>query len=63
MFSRECLRGEGDITKHLGYMGYTVSHVQTALDEYDFAVANLATDLRDGLRLTLVSDALLFYYT
>lgn len=25
---------------------------QTALDEFDFTVTNLAVDLRDGLRLT-----------
>ncbi|KAL8625929.1 hypothetical protein ACOMHN_012521 [Nucella lapillus] len=50
-FSRDFLSGEGDVTKHLAYMGYVVSHVQTPLDEFDYAVANLCTDLRDGLRL------------
>ncbi|KAK7095184.1 hypothetical protein V1264_006629 [Littorina saxatilis] len=50
-FSRDYLSGEGDITKHLAYMGYVVTHVQTPLDEFDYAVTNLCTDLRDGLRL------------
>lgn len=31
-----------------------MSHVQTLLDEYDYAVSNLASDLRDGLKLTYV---------
>lgn len=53
-FSRDYLRGEGDLTRHLGYFGYTVSHVQSSLDEYNYAVTNLAGDLRDGLRLTSV---------
>jgi abnormal spindle-like microcephaly-associated protein len=53
-FSRDYLRGEGDLTRHISYLGYTVCHVQSWLDEYDYAVTNLATDLRDGLKLTLV---------
>lgn len=51
-FSKDYLSGEGDITRHLGYLGYTVSHAQIPLDEFDYAVTNLAKDLRDGLRLT-----------
>ena len=31
-----------------------MSHVQTVLDEYDYAVSNLTSDLRDGLKLTYV---------
>nr|KAG5712070.1 hypothetical protein BaRGS_020796 [Batillaria attramentaria] len=50
-FSRDYLSGEGDVTKHLAYLGYVVSHVQTPLDEFDYAVTNLCTDLRDGVRL------------
>ncbi|ELT97378.1 hypothetical protein CAPTEDRAFT_220529 [Capitella teleta] len=57
-FAKEFLRGEGDITRHLSYLGYSVSHVQTALDEFDFAVNNLATDLRDGIRITRVIEML-----
>lgn len=32
-------------------MGYSVSHTQKPLDEYNFLVTNLAVDLRDGVRL------------
>lgn len=45
------LLGEGDIIRHLGYMGYAVDHRQIPLEEYAFRVTNLATDLRDGVRL------------
>ena len=51
-FSRDYFSGEGDITKHLSYLGYKVDHVQKAIDEFDFAVTNLAVDLKDGVRLT-----------
>ena len=53
-FSRDYLKGEGDLTRHLSYLGYTVGHTQSWLDEYNYAVTILATDLRDGLKLTLV---------
>lgn len=57
-FSRDYLSGEGDITRHLGYLGYKVTYTQTPLDEFDFAVEKLAVDLRDGLRLTRVMEML-----
>ncbi|XP_037068024.1 abnormal spindle-like microcephaly-associated protein homolog [Pollicipes pollicipes] len=57
-FSREMLAGEGDITKHLAFHGYRVSHQQTALHEFDYAVTCLATDLRCGVRLTRVVELL-----
>ncbi|PAA74894.1 hypothetical protein BOX15_Mlig031656g2 [Macrostomum lignano] len=50
-FTRDYLSGEGDVIKHLGYMGYRLSHAQKPLDEYQFGVTNLAVDLRDGIRL------------
>lgn len=59
-FSRDYLRGEGDVTRHLSHFGYIVTHVQTVLDEYDYAVSNLAVDLRDGLKLTSVAPAAVF---
>ena len=104
--SRQLLCGEGDVTRHLGYIGYSVTYEQvcgycavwypsvhsvchqcnvlkhtckecivlanvvmwdvgfplcvspqTALQEFDYTVTNLATDLRDGLRLTSVCQA------
>ena len=57
-FSKEFLQGEGDVTKHLAYMGYTVKHKQTKLDEFDYAVTNFRTDLRCGLRLARVAELL-----
>ncbi|XP_047489293.1 LOW QUALITY PROTEIN: abnormal spindle-like microcephaly-associated protein homolog [Penaeus chinensis] len=57
-FAREFLSGVGDITKHLGYLGYTVTHKQTVLEEFDYAVKNLAVDLRCGIRLTRVMEML-----
>ena len=55
-FSRDYLSGEGDITRHLNYFGYVVTVSQTQADEYDYAVTNLATDLRDGVRLAYVHN-------
>ena len=51
-FSRDYLSGEGDICKHLTYLGFSPAFEQSALEEFDFAVKNLAIDLRDGIRLT-----------
>ncbi|XP_028394821.1 abnormal spindle-like microcephaly-associated protein homolog [Dendronephthya gigantea] len=57
-FSRDYLKGEGDVTKHLGLLNYIVTHEQIPLDEMDYAVTNLAVDLRDGLRITRVIELL-----
>jgi abnormal spindle-like microcephaly-associated protein len=51
-FSRLLLAGEGDLTKHLSYMGYKVSHKQGYLDEFRYSVVHLGVDLRDGVRIT-----------
>ncbi|KAG7258610.1 hypothetical protein CRUP_012560 [Coryphaenoides rupestris] len=52
-FSRDFLSGEGILPRHLGYLGLPVSHMQTPLDEFNFAVKNLAVDLKCGIRLVL----------
>ncbi|XP_061184440.1 abnormal spindle-like microcephaly-associated protein homolog [Saccostrea echinata] len=57
-FSSHFLAGEGDINRHLGYLGCITGHTQTALDEFDYAIQNLCTDLRDGLRLIRILDLL-----
>jgi hypothetical protein len=49
--SAELLSGEGDIVRHMAAMGYVLSCEQHPLDEFSFRVANLADDLRDGVRL------------
>ena len=50
-FSRDFLSGEGNVLKHLAHLEYKVSVKQTALEEFDFGVTNLAVDLKDGIRL------------
>uniref|UniRef100_A0A8C5WK29 Assembly factor for spindle microtubules n=1 Tax=Leptobrachium leishanense TaxID=445787 RepID=A0A8C5WK29_9ANUR len=57
-FSRDFLSGEGDLSRHLGYLGLPVSHSQTPLDEFDFAVTNLAVDLHCGIRLVRMMELL-----
>ncbi|XP_018579175.1 protein abnormal spindle [Anoplophora glabripennis] len=57
--SREMLAAVGDITKYLKYTGYVVTHVQTYINEFDYAVNNLGVDLRDGVRLTKVMEIIL----
>ncbi|NWH60292.1 ASPM protein, partial [Geococcyx californianus] len=57
-FSRDFLSGEGDLSRHLGFLGLPVSHVQTPLDEFDFAVTNLAVDLQCGIRLVRTIELL-----
>ncbi|KAF9570773.1 hypothetical protein EC968_001423 [Mortierella alpina] len=54
--SKNHLKGVGDIIKYLVYIGYSVTHVQVPLDEFDFTVKHLATDLRDGVRLCRLID-------
>eukprot|EP00505_MAST-04D_sp_SCG-Rhode-Island_P003792 Stramenopile-MAST_4_protein_3792 len=50
-FAKKFLSGEGDILRHLSLLGYTLTYKQTLLDEFDYKVDNLASDLRDGIRL------------
>ncbi|NWU80605.1 ASPM protein, partial [Onychorhynchus coronatus] len=57
-FSRDFLSGEGDLSRHLGFLGLPVCHIQTALDEFDFAVTNLAVDLQCGVRLVRTVELL-----
>nr|XP_033937041.1 abnormal spindle-like microcephaly-associated protein isoform X4 [Pseudochaenichthys georgianus] len=58
-FSRDFLSGEGILPRHLGYLGLPVSHVQMPLDEFNFAVKNLAVDLKCGIRLVRVMELLI----
>jgi hypothetical protein len=57
-FCRLFLASEGRIDKHLKQLGYTLKHEQTPLDELDLEVKNLETDLRDGVRLAKLMEAL-----
>ncbi|XP_027883744.1 abnormal spindle-like microcephaly-associated protein isoform X2 [Xiphophorus couchianus] len=62
-FSRDFLSGEGILPRHLAYLGLPVSHVQTPLDEFNFAVKNLAVDLKCGIRLVRVMELLVQDWT
>lgn len=55
-FCKSFLKGEGDIIRHLGLLGFEVKYAQTFLDEFNYTVTNLATDLRDGVRLSRVAE-------
>ena len=50
--------GEGDVLRRLGHYGYKLFHAQEPVREYDFRTGNLALDLRDGVRLCRLVDAL-----
>ncbi|CAF9926593.1 hypothetical protein IMSHALPRED_007006 [Imshaugia aleurites] len=49
----------GDI-RHLKLLGYNVHHTQYPLYEFSYNIRNLATDLRDGVRLTRLVELLLY---
>ncbi|XP_066503175.1 abnormal spindle-like microcephaly-associated protein isoform X2 [Hoplias malabaricus] len=55
-FARDFLSGEGILSRHLSLLGLPVSHVQTPLAEFSFAVQNLAVDLRCGIRLVRIME-------
>jgi hypothetical protein len=45
--------GEANVIKHLFRLGINVTYKQKLIDEYDFGVTNLASDIRDKA-MTLV---------
>lgn len=48
--------GEGNIIKHLALFQYELRHADESLSRFDFKISNLATDLRDGIRLSKLVD-------
>jgi len=50
----------GDITRPLSHFSYSVSHIQYPLQEYNYHIENLATDLRNGVILTRIVELLLY---
>jgi len=58
-FSSELLANVGDITRELKRFGYVLQHKQTYIDEFDYSFHNLATDLRDGVRITRIMEIIL----
>ena len=54
------LPSAGDFSRPLMHLGYKVHHIQFPLSEYEYEIRNLATDLRDGVRLTRLIELLLY---
>lgn len=55
---RDYIHGIGNLNKHLLQLEVSVSFEQSPLEELDFFVTNLATDLRDGVRLGKLAEVL-----
>jgi abnormal spindle-like microcephaly-associated protein len=55
---RDYIHGIGNLDRHLRQLGINVSFEQSPLEELDFFVTNLATDLRDGVRLGKLAEIL-----
>jgi len=58
--ARVLLPSCGDISKTLSHLGCHLISEQHRLQEYDYQIKNLAVDLRDGVRLTRIVEALFF---
>lgn len=58
--SRLLIPSVGDVSRLLARLEFHGSHVQHPLDEYDYRVENLATQFRDGIRLTRLVELLLY---
>lgn len=50
--------GEGDTARHLAGAGFRPGYEQDPRAEFDFGVAALAVDLRSGVRLLRMAEAL-----
>ena len=50
---------QGNFIKHLANLGVKVSFTQCWEHEYEYKVKNMASDLRDGLRLARLAEILL----
>ena len=50
----------GDVHRSLSHLNYHLLYTQFPLSEYDYKISNLATDLRDGVRLTHLVELLLY---
>jgi len=57
-FCREFMFGEANIIKHLSRLGINVTYEQKLIDEIDFDVVHLASDIRDGVRLVRLVEIL-----
>ncbi|KAI5810071.1 hypothetical protein DFH27DRAFT_495362, partial [Peziza echinospora] len=58
--ARMMLPSLGDVARPLSHMGYTLEHMQHPLEEYNYHIAHLAIDMRDGVRLIRLVELLLY---
>lgn len=57
--SRLCIRGEGDAIRHLeSITKWSFSQRQYPLERFHYPITNIATDFRDGIRLTKIVELL-----
>ncbi|KAK3240251.1 hypothetical protein CYMTET_49902, partial [Cymbomonas tetramitiformis] len=54
----DSMHGEGDLLRHVGFMGYKLTEAQGRELEYDYSVTSLALDMRDGARLCKMVEVL-----
>jgi abnormal spindle-like microcephaly-associated protein len=59
-FAKLMVPSVGDISRPLGHLGYSVSHLQQPLEEYTYRIDNLAVDLRDGVLLAHFVELMLY---
>ncbi len=50
--------GEGDLMRHMSQLTYRLLYTQDPLADYDFSLVSMSTDLKDGLRLCKLAEAL-----
>lgn len=59
-FSKGLLQGQGDVVKHLGQIGYSVSFIQSYVFEFNFTVSNLLVSNFINSRTIVLRLLLLF---
>ena len=57
-FSNIFLSGEGDVTRHLSLLGFSLHYSQNIIDEIEYRVNRLEVDLRDGVMLCRLVELL-----
>ena len=50
--------GEGDMMRHLFQLTYKLLYNQDPLAQFDFSLVSMSADLKDGLRLCKLAEAL-----
>ncbi|KNC80420.1 hypothetical protein SARC_07227, partial [Sphaeroforma arctica JP610] len=58
LLANTLLYGQGDIIRQIRILGVEPTYTQTPLDEYRFLVDNTHTQLRDGVRIARLCEAL-----